>query len=163
MNLPMTTSVRVMGRVSMSSIVPERHSSDQRRMATAGIRKRKSHGCHSKKALRSAWPSSKAKDGAAVMREAAERCEDLAQLVSGCMALLESRWLSNNRASDLETNRKRHRELIKAWRARAKQFREFADKIEKGERLPALDEVISNPPSGYVFDPLKEMGLSGLL
>src|SRR6185295_18949989 len=47
------------GIVSSSSIVPERRSSAQTRMPTAGTSTRKSHGCQPKKAARLASPRSK--------------------------------------------------------------------------------------------------------
>jgi hypothetical protein len=47
------------GIVSSSSIVPERRSSDHRRMPTAGTSTRNSHGCQAKNAARLASPRSK--------------------------------------------------------------------------------------------------------
>src|SRR2546423_460319 len=56
-NFPRTASSVVMGSVKISSTVPERFSSDQRRMPTAGTRKRKNHGKNMKYRSRLATPA----------------------------------------------------------------------------------------------------------
>ncbi|MNY62866.1 hypothetical protein D3C86_1997490 [compost metagenome] len=58
-NLPPTASLRVIGRVISSSMVPLLRSSAHRRMASAGTRNRYSHGWKLKNDARSAWPRSK--------------------------------------------------------------------------------------------------------
>ncbi|HUT54211.1 MAG TPA: family 20 glycosylhydrolase [bacterium] len=113
--------------------------------------------------LKSGWPAGAGESASRFMEDAAARCRDAAQLVCGCLALLESRWLAQNRESDLEVNRTRYRRLISAWLARAVEFRRYAEKIRGGENPPPLDSVLLTPPSGYSFNPLLEMGLIGLL
>ena len=58
-NLPTIACQVVIGKVSSSSIVPLRRSSDHSRIPTAGTRKRNSHGIHMKKAPSEASPRSK--------------------------------------------------------------------------------------------------------
>src|SRR6202007_2401710 len=58
-NFPRIACHGVTGMVNRSSMVPNLSSSDQRRIPTAGTRKRKSQGGHTKNVRRSADPRSK--------------------------------------------------------------------------------------------------------
>jgi len=93
----------------------------------------------------------------------AEMCEDNAGIVSGVLSLLESRWLSENRESDLEMNRERYREVVRAWNKRARQMKKLSRDASKGRAVPPPQQIVSANPSGYSFNMLEEMGLAGLL
>ena len=55
-NLPSTNWEFVTGNVINNSIVPDFLSSAHSLIPIAGIRIKKSHGCHTKKEFKSAWP-----------------------------------------------------------------------------------------------------------
>jgi glycosyl hydrolase family 20 len=98
-----------------------------------------------------------------VLETAAGFCDQIAEWLSEGEALFSERWILNSKESDLAENRNRYQKLTEAWQARADEMRGYKKGLADGKKLPELQEVISNPPSGYVFDMLKEMGLSGLL
>ena len=53
-NLPITNCMLVTGKVISSSMVPDLLSSAHNLIPIAGIKIKKSHGCHAKKAVKSA-------------------------------------------------------------------------------------------------------------
>lgn len=122
--------------------------------------------------LKTGWPGS-GDDGheagpqymAAFFRQAADRSEEMAEIASDCMAMLESRWLAKSKTSDLGANRARYRRLVEAWQARADQFENLVSQIGEGalDAPPGYDEVALAPPGGYCFNLLAEMGLAELL
>lgn len=95
-----------------------------------------------------------------VLEDCANRCDRIAGLAAGMLSLLESRWLAGSLESDLEVNRKRYRALIRAWQGRSDELRGLA---RAGGEAPSLEKLRQASPTGYAFDPLREIGLTGLL
>jgi hypothetical protein len=111
--------------------------------------------------LRSAW--NEGGDPAEAFRIAGEGCGRAVILLTRGLALLESRWLANNKESGFAANRARWRRLVRAWQEREVELAGYGEGLRAGRKPPPLERVLSQPPGGYIFNPLAEMGLAGLL
>jgi hypothetical protein len=88
----------------------------------------------------------------------------LAEKTHEAARLLEQRWLSQAKRSDLHVNLDRLGRLCEAYTKRSKQFKELAERLEKGQPLPEWKDIARKEELiPYKLDLIREMGLKDLL
>ena len=113
--------------------------------------------------LRQSWPSETGEEAAKIFLNLSDRCRRIGLRLELLFGLIEARWLANNKESGLAQNRGRWNRLLFAWLHRENQLRDFAEDARKQPgRRHRLETVLAQSPS-YVFDPIEEMGLKGLI